>query len=129
MEKVDNIQPVATKETNSCRKPTTVENVDSDLMVYSRRPRLPMQEQDPISLTYDWSSTPELGTSNPSNPFLLNHGLDIDIDIPIAIWKGVRGCPKHPLLKYLSYHRLCHRYKVVTIHCSRIQLPKMYKRL
>ena len=44
-----------------------------------------MQEQDSISLAYDQSSTLGLGTSNPSNPSLLNHGFDIDLDIPIAI--------------------------------------------
>ncbi|KAL6338368.1 hypothetical protein AAG906_018739 [Vitis piasezkii] len=59
IEDVDNIQPVVGKEIDII-KPAVVENSDSNLMVYSRRPRLPMQEQDPISLTHDQSSTPEL---------------------------------------------------------------------
>ena len=53
-----------------------VENVDSNLMVYLERPRLPMQEQDPISFTHDQPSTLELGISAPSNLSLLNHGFD-----------------------------------------------------
>ncbi|KAL6341547.1 hypothetical protein AAG906_032667 [Vitis piasezkii] len=62
-----------------------VENVDSNLMVYLERPRLPMQEQDPISFTHDQPSTLELGISNPSNPSLLNHGFDTDLDISTAM--------------------------------------------
>ena len=54
-------------------------------MAHSRRPRLPIQEQDPISLTRNQSSTLELSTSNPSNLSLLNHGFDIHLDILIAI--------------------------------------------
>ena len=65
-----------------------------------------MQEQDSISLAYDQSSTLGLGTSNPSNPSLLNHGFDIDLDIPIAIWEGLRSCTKHPLSNFQSYQTL-----------------------
>ena len=52
VEKVDIIQ-LATRKESDIIKPIVVENVDSDLMVYSRRPRLSMQEQDPISLAHD----------------------------------------------------------------------------
>ena len=41
VEEVDIIQPVVEKET-SIIKPTVAENVDLDLMVYSKRPRLPV---------------------------------------------------------------------------------------
>ena len=109
VEEIDNIQPAAGKETHII-KPAIAENADSDLMVYSTRPRLPMQEQDPISLTHNQSSTPESGTSNPSKPSLLNHGFDTDLNIPIAIHKGVRSYIKHPLSNFLSYHRPCHQY-------------------
>ncbi|RVW56650.1 Subtilisin-like protease SBT4.5 [Vitis vinifera] len=44
--------------------------------VLEGRPRLPMQEQDPISFTHDQPSTLELGISTPSNLSLLNHGFD-----------------------------------------------------
>ena len=117
IKKVDNIQPVVGKEIDII-KPAVVENSDSNLMVYSRRPRLPMQEQDPISLTHDQSSTPELSTFNRSNPSLLNHGFDTDIDIPIDIHNDVRNCIKHSLSNFLSYNRLCHQYKAFTTHLS-----------
>ena len=116
VEEIDNIQPAAGKETDII-KPAVVEIVDSGLMVYSRRLRL-MQEQDPISLANSQSSTPKLGTSNPSNPSLLNHNFDTDLDIRRAICKGVRSCTKHPLSNFLSYHRLCHQYKAFTTHLS-----------
>ena len=45
-----------------------------------------MPEQDPISLTHDQSSTLELGISNPSNPSLLNHCFDTDLDI---LWEAL----------------------------------------
>ena len=93
-------------------------------MVYSRRRRLPMQEQDPIYLTHNQSSTPELGTSNPFNPSLLNQGFDTVLNIPVAIHMGVRSCTKHPLSNFLSYHRLCHQYKAFTIHLSSNSVPK-----
>ena len=82
VEKADNIQPAATTEADVIKpiqpaapietdttKLVVAENANSDLMVYSRRPRLQMQEQYPISLTHNQSSTPELGTSNLSNLF------------------------------------------------------------
>ena len=64
-----------------------------------------MPKQDPISLTHDQSSTLELGISNPSNPSLLNHGFDTDLDIPIVICKGDRSSTKHPLSNFLSYQQ------------------------
>lgn len=43
VEEVDIMQPAAAKETYVIQ-PAVAENVDSDLMVNSRKPRLPMQE-------------------------------------------------------------------------------------
>ena len=43
VEEEDITQPTIGKKTDIL-KPAVAENVDSDLMVYSRRPRLPMQE-------------------------------------------------------------------------------------
>ena len=117
VEEVDNIQAAIGKK-NDIIKPTVAENVDSNLMVYSRRPGLsiqPMQKQNPISLTHDQSSSPKLGTFNPS---LLNHGLDTDLDVPIAIRKSVRSCTKHHLSNFISHHKLCLQYKAFIIHLS-----------
>jgi len=38
------------------------------------------------------------------------HFFAIDLDIPIAIRKGVRRCTQHPLANYHSYHRLSSRH-------------------
>ena len=107
----------------------TAENVDSDLMAYSRRPRLPIQEQDPISLTRNQSSTLELSTSNPSNLSLLNHGFDIHLDILIAIWKVLEVVLNilcqifYPIIDFAT----CKRH--LPLICPRFQFLKMYIRL
>ncbi|KAK0599083.1 hypothetical protein LWI29_002191 [Acer saccharum] len=36
---------------------------------------------------------------------------ETDLDIPIAIRKGVRSCTSHPIAKFMSYHRLSENYK------------------
>ena len=50
VEEIGIIQPTTKKEIDII-KPAVAENADSNLMVYTRRLRLPMQEQDPISYT------------------------------------------------------------------------------
>ena len=50
VEEIGIIQPTAKKEIDII-KTAVAENADSNLMVYTRRLRLPMQEQDPISYT------------------------------------------------------------------------------
>ena len=95
-------------------------------MVYSRRLRLLMQEQDPISLTHDQSSTLELGTFNPSNPSILNHGFDIAFNIPITICKGVRSCTKHPFYPTIDFAT---NIRPLPLIYPQIQFLKLYKRL
>ena len=29
-----------------------------------------------------------------------------DLDLPIAIWKGVRSCTQHPISNFVSYSKL-----------------------
>ena len=48
-------------------------------------------------------------SSSPSSQNLGNLPMDFpllplsDLDIPIAIWKGVGNCTNYPIAKYLSY--------------------------
>ena len=95
-------------------------------MVYSRRRRLPMQEQDPIYLTHNQSSTPELGTSNPFNPSLLNQGFDTVLNIPVAIHMGVRSCTKHPFYPTIDFAT---NIRPLPLIYPGIQFLILYKRL
>ena len=48
----------------------------------------------------------------------------LDLDVPIAIRKGVRNCTKHPIAKYLSYHKLSKNHKVFTFRISHLFVPR-----
>ena len=88
-----------------------------------------MQEQDPIYLTHDQSSTPELGTSNPFNPSLLNQGFDTDLNIPVAIHMGVRSCTKHLCQTFYPIIDFATNIRPLPFICPQIQFLKMYKRV
>ena len=58
-----------------------------------------------VNLEHGQSSSPS--SQNPDNLPMDSTPLPIfDLDIPIAIWKGVENCTKYPIAKYLSYQRL-----------------------
>lgn len=61
------IQPAAA-EKSDFHFGVIAEHSDLDLMLYSRRSRLPMQELEPISVAHSLSSIAELGASNPLSP-------------------------------------------------------------
>ena len=52
------------------------------------------------------------------------HSFSTDLDIPIAIRKGVRRCTQHPLASYLSYHRLSSRHKSFLTSLDSTVIPK-----
>ncbi|KAH9650552.1 protein kinase domain-containing protein [Citrus sinensis] len=47
-----------------------------------------------------------------------------DLDVPIAIRKGVRNCTKHPIANYLSYQRLSKNHKAFTSRISHLFVPR-----
>ena len=47
-----------------------------------------------------------------------------DLDLPIAIRKGVQTCTKHPLSNYLSYHYLSQSHKSFLTSLDAIVIPK-----
>ena len=47
-----------------------------------------------------------------------------DLDVPIAIRKGVRNCTKHSIANYLSYHKLSEKYKTFTTNVSHLFVPR-----
>ena len=64
-------------------------------------------------------SIPPESNSNPSNPTSISTPLfDTNLNIPIAIYKGVRSCAKHPLANFVSYHRIVETYKAFTSYIN-----------
>jgi len=51
------------------------------------------------------------------------HISSTDLDIPIAIRKGVRRCTQHPLANYLSYHKLSPRHRSFLTALDTIVIP------
>ena len=70
-------------------------------------------------------SIPPESNSNPSNPTSISTPLfDTNLNIPIAIYKGVRSCAKHPLANFVSYHRIVETYKAFTSYINQESIPK-----
>ena len=63
-------------------------------------------------------------TSMPIENPIIPRTFDTDLDIPIAIRKGVRSCTTHPIAQYLSYHRLSSNYKAFTSKISHLFIPR-----
>ena len=65
-------------------------------------------------------SQPEIGESS-SEP--KNHIESFDLDIPIALRKGIRSCTKHPLSNFVSYSNLSPSYAAFSSQLSSIEIP------
>ena len=58
------------------------------------------------------------------NPPNVVQVVDTNLDILIAVRKGIRNCTKHPLSNFLSYHSMNNNYKVFTTNLSSNSNPK-----
>jgi len=59
--------------------------------------------------------------NQPPNPV---HTFSTELDIPIAIKKGVRRCTQYPLANYLSYHWLSLKHFSFLTSLDSIIIPK-----
>ena len=41
-----------------------------------------------------------------------------ELDLPIALWKGVRSCTQHPMSKFVCYKNLSPPFLAFTTHLS-----------
>ena len=91
-------------------------DLNSELQVYTRK-RFHLRSKDlnvnPTQAQFEKlsSGTEISGNQIPAPaliPFIVSNDSPIilDLDVPIAIRKGVRNCTKHPIANYLSYQRL-----------------------
>ncbi|KAL5856722.1 hypothetical protein ACOSQ3_004180 [Xanthoceras sorbifolium] len=49
---------------------------------------------------------------------------NLDLDIPIAIRKGIRSCTQHPISKFISYSNLSTPFRAFTSNLSSIVIPR-----
>ncbi|RVW70011.1 Retrovirus-related Pol polyprotein from transposon RE2 [Vitis vinifera] len=103
---------------------------DLELFVYLRRPRETRLEQGQNppkhnrSLTLGEGISPNLSDSTILNPPNVVQVVDTNLDIPIAIKKGVRNCTEHPLSNFLSYHKMNNNHKTFATNLSSNLVPK-----
>ena len=85
-------------------------NLTSKLHVYTRRGTHKKTADLSTTLAQDLplsSSNGSSATPCNCNSSLSNSTLTVfDLDVPIALRKGVQTCTKHSIAKYVSYHRL-----------------------
>ena len=86
------------------------------------------QAQNRLSSPCDGSSN-DTGKSNSSfsDSQLLSSDITptiSNLDIPIALRKGVRSCTEHPIAKQVSYHRLSKSHNAFTTKISHLFIPK-----
>ena len=83
-------------------------NKNSELRVYSRRNFHQTTRENPTILEGQSSNPSNTQSSDISNSLPI---IDNDLDVPIALRKGVRTCTKHPIANFLSYHKLSEKHK------------------
>ena len=97
----------------------TLQPMSTELRVYTRRRLNSNTEKNPVNLEHGQSSPPSSQNSGnlpmDSTPLPLSN-----LDIPIAIRKGVRNCTKYPIAKYMSYQRLSKKYRAFTSNVSHL---------
>ena len=71
-------------------------------LFYSRRKR----DNIAILISPSINQPTSLKTSIKNSPPSSNLLSEIDLDIPIAIWKGVKTCTKQPLSNHVPHHCL-----------------------
>ena len=99
--------------------------LQSELQVYSRRPRIPQQNQPPElgpNLVEDTVVDEGYSTVND-----LNATID-DLHVPIAIRKRLRSCTQHPISNYLILS--CHQNtRLSSQRLIKWRFPKMFMML
>ena len=117
----DNIQILETKEE------TTMPN-QQELRVYFRR-KISQGNKQVMNLTHSQEAKllvephPPKVSGNPKN----NPSPILDLDLPIAIRKGIRSCTQYPISKFISYSNLSSSFRAFTSCVSSIVIPKSIK--
>ena len=54
---------------------------------------------------------------------MLQQQNDSDLDIPIAVRKGISSCTKYPISNYLSYNNLSSSYRALSEKITTAEVP------
>ncbi|GMP81639.1 hypothetical protein CsSME_00036279 [Camellia sinensis var. sinensis] len=105
---------------DSCLGGEVLQNdLNPELQVYTRK-RFHLRNNDPNVHPNDPNVHPSSGIEILGNPIPSIS----DLDVPIAIRKGVRNCIKHPIANYLSYQRLSKNHRAFTSRISHLFVPR-----
>ncbi|KAL5840222.1 hypothetical protein ACOSQ4_012830 [Xanthoceras sorbifolium] len=105
---------------------TTTQN--SEIRVYSRRKLNQEGMGNQTHIQHIQDSNPSLSPHENSQGNVPSKPISIelppnDLDIPIALRKGVRSCTQHSIYNFLSYKGLSLTYKAFVSNLQQIQVP------
>jgi len=92
-------------------------------MIYSRRSCNPQQ----VILSKPRISperTVERDVEVPNREDEQERKQEYDLDIPIALRKGVRSCTKHPISNFMGYSKLSPQFSSFTISIDDVVIPR-----
>ena len=104
-----------------------------ELQVYTRRTFHHNSKDLPANHEHNQSSSPtrfvEPCLPGSSNPFVEPEKNTFDLNISIALRKGVRTCTQHPITKYVSYNKLSSAHRAFTTRISQLFVPRIMRKL
>ncbi|KAK0577899.1 hypothetical protein LWI29_001989 [Acer saccharum] len=118
------IPPEIEPNTNSSTPACTQPSVDKELIVYSRRKRPQEEIEDRTLPEQNHESDPSPSPDIPGNTSQTDISVNDDLDIPIALRKGVRSCTHHPISNFVSYDGLSSEYRAFATNLSNIEIPR-----
>lgn len=102
---------------------------------------LVIQPDKPLRFYVRKKSHPQLsqeGDTTPSNPSTIQESFSeqdppllpevFDLDLPIALRKGIRNSTRYPLTHFISFHALSSSFHAFALSLSVISLPKNYQK-
>ena len=122
------VQTVPIQPTTEAQNPLQLDTNNTELRVYKRR-RTIEQTEEPLQTQCSQSQDPNPTVSDTHNgmdsspPYTHAPMID-DSDLPIAHRKGVRGCTKHPIQRYVAYGKLSPSYKAFVMNLDSVKVPE-----
>lgn len=100
------------------------------MLIYLRRQKVKKEPESGTAQKQRQESDllPEMYKTHPGNS-IPNSEIEVpntaltDLDMPIALRKGVRSCTQHPIGTHISYNKLSQGYKAFVTSLDNIQIP------
>ena len=121
------VSPTETNLETKRDSPMLSPQQNTKLCVYSRHKPLTQEVQTFVSQPHCQESDPQVNSESenvePAALSPVNTPVD-DLDIPIALRKGVRSCTQHPLSNYLSYSSLSTAFRAFIEKIEVTEVPR-----